>query len=1197
MKVVKSFREFIRESIWSDIQDRNSGEVTRKEDNINLLDIDVFFDYLINHYDTTYPKNSLDNINLQLMGYLDSPGIEDLIYMNILHFSDVPELHITNYKLRFTSSQLYRKMCKKFHLEKVSNRIYTDIQVTPKEGEFNNSFIIEVIEFIIDNMDEAFTPKIQRKESIKESIWSDIQDRNAREVARKEDVMHNKEELIDRIANEYEIQNTSKTHILDLTMLDVSLVNDMRDLFSCDVFDEMFIKMKTLNISNWDVSNVKDMGNMFYNCRNLQTLDVSKWNTSHVEDMTSMFFNCKSLTALDVSNWDVSNVNDMMGMFDSCESLTTLDVSNWDVSNVKHMGYMFDGCKSLTSLNVSKWNMSNMMFVEGMFDDCKSLTELDVSKWNMSNVDDMEGMFCNCKSLTKLDVSKWDVSNAQKMISMFDGCISLTELDVSKWNVSNVMFMDNMFLNCKSIEILDVSNWNVSKVRNMNNMFNGCISLTKLDITKWDEKHQSKIQVPEHLREVNESLWSDIQDRNSGEVVRKEDDVNLMDSRTFYDYLQKNYKDKVYDISQEDFDTVHHIYVEVTKEIFVHIKYRTPEGGLQNIDRILIGEPQTIQSEKIVSSLYRQFDVAPPMKSYTREIAKKDDSELTNQTVLDIVDILLKKIKSNQKKTMNESVWSDIQDRNSGEVVRKEDDVNLLNDMAFTEYLKDTYTVNDPITSCEIYIDGAGEITLPVFEYNMGTRSVEFMYYTPKEKKVLIGEQFCYWDDKLMDKIKKTYKTSEITVRYSNYIQIYPKKGEINNSFFLELLDFVLENANIFYHRLLVKNIKESVWSDIQDRNSGEVVRKEDDVNLLDKEGLYKYILSHYEVTVNDDEIAYGTENMHLPVLKHHNSIRALLLCYGFGEIHCFFNLEIFKSLYDTLHKKYVITTRSKHHYVIEPENFKADNQFFLDVIDIFMSDKKSILRKKVNESLWSDIQDRNSGEVVRKEDTSNVIEIDGVKYIFLNDFWNLGDVYEEENSNKWTCFAFNKPKSGNVIKGDTDDTGVFGWDKWDIGEEEYDVYVLREYIDVDRDDYIQQLIHNGHFEQMYGEFSEIQDILVKYTKKIFEDNHMSEFAYYTIYEMIGQDWDFGGAIYFADGKMLFGEKRELPCDVDFEHGEVDDVHQIDFPMLDNWYEDLKKELIEAYKKIGWVYLENHKLDPDNNPNNTDSVAFAKFKD
>ena len=43
-----------------------------------------------------------------------------------------------------------------------------------------------------------------------------------------------------------------------------------------------------------------------------------------------------------------------------------------------------------------------------------------------------------------------------------------------------------------------------------------------------------------------------------------------------------------------------------------------------------------------------------------------------------------------------------------------------------------------------------------------------------------------------------------------------------------------------------MRKLSESIWSDMQDRSAGDTVRKEDDVNLLDSDGLYDYINKHY---------------------------------------------------------------------------------------------------------------------------------------------------------------------------------------------------------------------------------------------------------------------------------------------------------------------------------------------------------------
>ena len=55
--MIPDFKTFIKESIWSDMQDRSAGETVRKEDNIDHLDYEEFFVYLTEHYQ---PKSKKD---------------------------------------------------------------------------------------------------------------------------------------------------------------------------------------------------------------------------------------------------------------------------------------------------------------------------------------------------------------------------------------------------------------------------------------------------------------------------------------------------------------------------------------------------------------------------------------------------------------------------------------------------------------------------------------------------------------------------------------------------------------------------------------------------------------------------------------------------------------------------------------------------------------------------------------------------------------------------------------------------------------------------------------------------------------------------------------------------------------------------------------------------------------------------------
>ena len=97
------------------------------------------------------------------------------------------------------------------------------------------------------------------------------------------------------------------------------------------VFDSISSKIKTA-IAVDRVSFTNTSG-MFNACSSLTTLDVSNFNTSNVTDMSSMFADCQSLTTLNLSNFNTSNVTDMQWMFFRCSNLT-LDCSHWNVDKV-----------------------------------------------------------------------------------------------------------------------------------------------------------------------------------------------------------------------------------------------------------------------------------------------------------------------------------------------------------------------------------------------------------------------------------------------------------------------------------------------------------------------------------------------------------------------------------------------------------------------------------------------------------------------------------------------------------------------------------------------------------------------------------------------------------------------------------------------------------------------------------------------
>ena len=244
--------------------------------------------------------------------------------------------------------------------------------------------------------------------------------------------------------------------------------------------------LTSLDLSNFNTSNVTNMSSMFYNMRNLTSLDLSNFDTSKVTSMASMFSGMSSLTSLSLSNFDTSNVVDMEGMFSRISSLTSLNLSSFDTSKVTNMRYMFHDMSSLTSLNLSNFDTSKVINMEAMFRDIRNLTTLNLSNFNTSQVTDMYLMFSGMSSLTSLDLSNFDTSKVTIMSSMFSGMSSLTSLDLSNFDTSKVTSMASMFSGMSSLTLLNLSSFDTSKVTNMRYMFHGMSNLITLDLSNFN---------------------------------------------------------------------------------------------------------------------------------------------------------------------------------------------------------------------------------------------------------------------------------------------------------------------------------------------------------------------------------------------------------------------------------------------------------------------------------------------------------------------------------------------------------------------------------------------------------------------------------------------------------------------------------------------------------------------------------------
>ena len=274
-------------------------------------------------------------------------------------------------------------------------------------------------------------------------------------------------------------------------------------------------KLKNIDLTFFDTSNIKNMSNMFDNCVNLEKIDLSSFDISNVDDMSSMFKGCIYLKDINLSSFKKSKVKKMCNMFEDCENLEKLDLSSFIPSKDIEMDDIFKNCKNLTDfkgfksfkktfkndelkkifkdcpklinkneiklyLKIEDVDLNNdIYFLDNNGDNLKELnkenTELYIYKENQSNKSKENNFIKKCnfncignyKILLKLKLKMNDSS------FMFYQCSKLKNIDLIFFDASNIINMKNMFAYCENLKILDLSFFDTSKVENMSSLFKG----------------------------------------------------------------------------------------------------------------------------------------------------------------------------------------------------------------------------------------------------------------------------------------------------------------------------------------------------------------------------------------------------------------------------------------------------------------------------------------------------------------------------------------------------------------------------------------------------------------------------------------------------------------------------------------------------------------------------------------------------
>ena len=368
-----------------------------------------------------------------------------------------------------------------------------------------------------------------------------------------------------------------------------------------------------------------------------------------------------------------------------------------------------------------------------------------------------------------------------------------------------------------------------------------CLTLIEFMMDNIDERNEPLI----FRKELSESIWGSIRNKSLGQTVRGEDDINHMDIDDFKTHIENNYIFKDFEPAKlkskkgttvmdyewlavplcyrktaisdpnNDWDkdqamclVMNYVndkkFITISEDIFIfdnvleRLKYEftvVKKKRRTEKDDVQFVFPEITEHGIDPNEPYIGKERGP---AYYK-ISPKDGSKCTNDFFIKVLDYLItsglrkykKKVLTKKKEPIEESVWGDLRKKSLGQEERLEDNVDLMEGPEFFEYLKKNYKYNTEDTIA--YNKSNNFINIRLFE------SKPFIYKY-LQYKIHLNEIVTDLPTDKMSKdsyilLNMANENKFDVVYVAGFHKIYPSNGEVTNRFFLEVLDYIIDQV------------------------------------------------------------------------------------------------------------------------------------------------------------------------------------------------------------------------------------------------------------------------------------------------------------------------------------------------------------------------------------------------------------------
>ena len=143
---------------------------------------------------------------------------------------------------------------------------------------------------------------------------------------------------------------------------------------------------------------------------------------------------------------------------------------------------------------------------------------------------------------------------------------------------------------------------------------------------------------------------------------------------------------------------------------------------------------------------------------------------------------------------LEESAWGDMRKRSKGELIRREDDVNLLDSKEFCDYINSNYKIYDLRGKpTSIFVTEGDKIYIPLFKIeDDSVVDYAFFTYYPSEKVIGFRCNSNEYNKLFLDLLWEKFNNQESKINVDKHTQYI--SGEITNQTVINMIKFINDN-------------------------------------------------------------------------------------------------------------------------------------------------------------------------------------------------------------------------------------------------------------------------------------------------------------------------------------------------------------------------------------------------------------------